>query len=105
MLMHFRMIRDFAGSVQAQCLTNADGVVRSAEMPAKDNDMINSPPHYTHSEFETWDVIEAWKLNYNIGCALKYLSRADYKGKRLEDLRKARAYLDREISLTEAGAR
>ena len=96
------MILESAGSVETQLPTEGGGALKSAEMTAKDSDIINSPAHYTHSEFETWDVIEAWRLNYNLGCALKYLSRADYKGKRLEDLKKARAYLDREISLTEA---
>jgi len=60
-------------------------------------DIINNPQHYTHSKFQTWDVIEAWRLNFNLGNVVKYISRADHKGKRLEDLKKARAYLDREI--------
>ena len=62
-------------------------------------DIINKPEHYIHGGIETWDVIEAWKLNYNLGNVVKYISRADHKGKRLEDLQKARAYLDREIEL------
>ena len=64
-------------------------------------DFINKPQHYTHSEFQTWDVIAAWKLNYNLGNVVKYISRADHKGNRLEDLKKARAYLDREIMKNE----
>lgn len=64
-------------------------------------DAISSPSHYTYSGFETWDVIAAWGLGYNLGNVVKYISRADHKGKRLEDLQKAKAYLDREIkSLT-----
>ncbi len=64
-------------------------------------DAISSPSHYTYSGFETWDVIDAWGLGYNLGNVVKYISRADHKGKRLEDLQKAKAYLDREIkSLT-----
>ena len=70
--------------------------VRNAWTP---KDLINKPEHYTHGGIETWDVIEAWKLNYNLGNVVKYISRADHKGKRLEDLQKARAYLDREICL------
>jgi hypothetical protein len=62
-------------------------------------DIINKPLHYTHGGIETWDIIEAWKLNYNLGNVVKYISRSDHKGKRLEDLQKARAYLDREIKL------
>ena len=65
----------------------------------KPKDLINKPAHYIHGGIETWDVIEAWKLNYNLGNVVKYISRSDHKGKRLEDLQKARAYLDREICL------
>ncbi len=64
-------------------------------------DMINNPSHYINGGIETWDVIEAWKLNYNLGNVVKYISRADHKGSKLEDLKKARAYLDREIMLNE----
>lgn len=58
---------------------------------------VTHPPHYNTSNFEAWDVIDAWKLGFNLGNVLKYISRADHKGKRLEDLKKARVYLDREI--------
>ena len=61
-------------------------------------DLVNQPPHYTAGGIETIDFIEAKKLNYNIGNVIKYLTRADYKGNKLEDLRKAQWYLTREIS-------
>lgn len=60
-------------------------------------DLINSPPHYTTGGIETIDFIEAKKLNYNLGNVLKYITRADHKGSRIEDLRKAKWYLEREI--------
>lgn len=64
-------------------------------------DMVNHPPHYKVGGIETIDFIEAKKLNYNLGNVVKYLTRADYKGNRKQDLEKARWYLDREIkSLT-----
>lgn len=64
-------------------------------------DMVNHPAHYKVGGIETIDFIEAKKLNYNLGNAVKYITRADYKGNRKEDLEKARWYLDREIkSLT-----
>ena len=56
------------------------------------------PPHYKNLKPEPIDVIEGWKVGFNIGCVLKYLSRAGRKGSRLEDLRKASWYLNREIS-------
>jgi hypothetical protein len=61
-------------------------------------DAVNHPAHYKVGGIETIDFIEAKKLNYNIGNVVKYLTRADYKGNKLEDLRKAQWYLTREIS-------
>lgn len=60
-------------------------------------DMVNSPPHYTAGGVETIDFIEAKKLNYNLGNAVKYITRADLKGNRVEDLKKAKWYIEREI--------
>ena len=53
-------------------------------------DMVNNPPHYTQGGIETIDFIEAKALSYNLG--------ADHKGNKVEDLMKARWYLDREIT-------
>ena len=60
-------------------------------------DMINSPPHYTAGGIETIDFIEAKKLGYNLGNVVKYITRSDLKGDRLENLEKALWYLNREI--------
>ena len=61
-------------------------------------DMVNHPPHYGgDNPYETIKVIEAWELGFHLGNVVKYVSRADKKGTRLEDLKKARWYLDREI--------
>jgi hypothetical protein len=67
-------------------------------------DMVNSPPHYTYSRFETIEVIEEWGLDFCLGNTVKYISRAGHKGDFLEDLRKARWYLDRAIAQREAKA-
>jgi len=63
------------------------------------HDPVNHPSHYTSAgaAYETIRVIEAWQLNYHLGNAVKYISRAGKKGDRLEDLRKAAWYLNREI--------
>ena len=61
-------------------------------------DPVNHPAHYKVGGIETIDFIEAKKLNYNIGNVVKYLTRADHKGNKLEDLRKAQWYLTREIN-------
>ena len=67
------------------------------------NDSIEHPSHYTFSKIEPIDVIEAWGLGFHLGCLLKYVCRAGRKGERLEDLRKARWYLDREIARLRKG--
>ena len=62
---------------------------------------VDHPAHYNTGKFEVIDVIEDWKLNFNLGNVVKYISRADHKGKALEDLKKAAWYLQREIGLHE----
>ena len=62
-------------------------------------DIINHPAHYNRSSIEPINVIEKWDLNFNLGNVIKYVERAGYKdpSKTIEDLKKARWYLDREI--------
>lgn len=62
-------------------------------------DMVNHPPHYTGhpSGVECIQITE--HMGFCIGNAVKYLWRADLKGADIEDLQKARWYLDREIEL------
>lgn len=61
-------------------------------------DMVNHPPHYTAGGIETIDFIEAKKLGYNLGNVIKYITRSDLKGDKLENLEKAQWYLNREIN-------
>lgn len=59
---------------------------------------VNHPQHYGgDTTYEAIKVIEAWGLGFCLGNAVKYICRAGKKGSRLEDLEKARWYLDREI--------
>jgi hypothetical protein len=66
------------------------------------SEAINHPQHYGGAEnpFEEIKVIEAWGLGFNLGNAVKYISRAGKKdaARLAEDLKKARWYLDREIT-------
>ena len=62
------------------------------------DDPVTHPSHYNHGNYEVIDVINDWKLNFNIGNTLKYLARSDHKGKKLEDLKKAKFYLEYEIA-------
>ena len=60
-------------------------------------DFINRPNHYTTGDIECLDFIEAWELDFREGNVIKYVVRAPYKGTKLQDLKKARFYLDRLI--------
>lgn len=62
-------------------------------------DSVNHPAHYGGGDnpYEAIKVIEAWGLGFCLGNAVKYIARAGKKGDALEDLKKARWYLDREI--------
>ena len=60
-------------------------------------DPVNHPAHYKVGGIETIDFIEAKNLDYNLGNVVKYVTRADHKGNKLEDLRKAQWYLTRAI--------
>ena len=59
---------------------------------------VHHPSHYGgDTTYEAIKVIEAWDLNFHLGNALKYIKRADAKDDPLENLEKARWYIDREI--------
>lgn len=66
------------------------------EISKDEVDMVNHPQHYQHG-IEPIDYIESHNLNFNLGNVIKYISRAPYKGTELEDLKKAKCYLEREI--------
>ncbi len=60
-------------------------------------DKIN-PAHYkSKAGIETIEVIEAFELGYHLGNVIKYILRAEKKGEKLTDLKKARYYLNRYI--------
>lgn len=69
----------------------------SSNTPMQKVDPVNHPAHYKVGGIETIDFIEAKKLGYNLGNVVKYITRSDHKGNRLQDLRKAQWYLEREI--------
>ena len=61
------------------------------------SDNVNHPKHYTAhpSGVECIDITE--HLNFCIGNAMKYLWRVDDKGDPIENLQKAKWYIEREI--------
>jgi hypothetical protein len=67
------------------------------------SDHVNHPPHYGGGDnpYEAIKVIEAWSLGFHLGNAVKYIARAGKKGAAIEDLKKARWYIDRVIEMAE----
>ena len=66
------------------------------------SDQINKPKHYNINwtgaqAIETYNYINSWKMGYAEGNIIKYVSRHKYKGKALQDLKKARWYLNKLI--------
>lgn len=59
---------------------------------------VDHPSHYNVGGIEVINAIEAWQLGFSLGNAVKYIARAGHKGEAVEDLMKARWYLDREIN-------
>lgn len=65
-------------------------------------DPINWPKHYNQGGIQPIDFIESHKLSFCAGNVVKYVVRAPHKNG-LEDLKKARWYLDRLIKEAERG--
>ena len=62
------------------------------------HDPVNAPAHYTRFPGGVEPIAIAEHLTYNKGAALKYIARAGHKGDEIEDLRKARWHIEREIA-------
>lgn len=60
---------------------------------------VNHPKHYNQYRFEVIDLVE--DMTFNSGNGVKYLTRAPFKGKELEDLKKALWYIKKEIKRVE----
>lgn len=75
--------------------------VDAVDAVASRAESVLRPMHYGGKEavYEAIKVIEAWELGFNLGNAVKYISRAGKKdpAKIVEDLMKARTYIDFEI--------
>lgn len=71
--------------------------ISDADVNEKRVDAVNHPPHYTNhpSGIECIQITE--HMGFNLGNAIKYIWRADLKGKDVEDLKKAVWYIEREL--------
>ena len=74
-------------------------------MKINNMEQVNHPEHYGGKDnvYEAIKVIDAWELGFSLGNTVKYISRAGKKDptKELEDLRKAKFYLDHHIEKLE----
>lgn len=81
--------------------TSGSGAEKGANL---DSESVNHPAHYGgDTTYEVIKVITAWGLGFDLGNVTKYVARAGKKDptKELEDLRKARFYLDHRINQLE----
>lgn len=83
-------------SYSAKAFTLAQAYDSVEEIP--DHDPVNYPSHYRQGNIECIEVIEDWDLGFHLGNAVKYIMRSKHKNNYLEDLKKARWYLDRHIA-------
>ncbi|MFF4223210.1 DUF3310 domain-containing protein [Streptomyces abikoensis] len=65
---------------------------------AQGHDAVHRPAHYTGFSNNAEPIDIAENLNYNRGCALKYIVRAGKKGDEIQDLQKALFYINRELT-------
>ena len=96
---NFKQIAAFTSN---RPILNPEIAVEEIAVEEPKSDPVNHPAHYKVGGIETIDFIEAKKLGYHLGNAVKYITRADHKGNRLQDLQKAKWYIDRAIE--KAGA-
>lgn len=64
-----------------------------------------NPEHYNRLNPQPKDVIRAWGLNFNLGSAVKYISRAGHKDDIVQDLKKAQEFIQFEIDAIEGARR
>lgn len=62
------------------------------------SNVVDHPSHYNRGKIEVIDFIEDQGLSFHLGNVIKYVARAGSKGDKIEDLKKARWYLDRYIN-------
>jgi len=61
---------------------------------------VNHPSHYNQG-IEVIEYIESWKMDFVTGNIIKYVSRHQYKKNPIEDLKKAKWYLEKLIERCE----
>lgn len=82
---------DCTDDVKVSCVT-------TDRKPNPISNAVDHPSHYNNGKIEVIDFIEDQQLPFHLGNVVKYIARAGSKGDKLEDLKKARWYLDRYIN-------
>lgn len=67
------------------------------EFKENNREMVNHPSHYNQGKYEVIDVIEDWNLGFCLGNAIKYIGRCGHKDDPVQELEKAKWYIQREI--------
>ena len=85
-----------------QALTPIQNIAIAKEYLNKNNepiptDKVNHPYHYNVGTIEVIEAIEDWKLNFNLGNAIKYIGRCEHKNNKKEDIKKRIWYIEREL--------
>ena len=80
-------------------MANIDRAQLQQLSDVKLKEQVNHPDHYNQGKIEVIDYIEDLGMgdDFCAGNAIKYISRYKYKGKPLEDLKKAKWYIERLI--------
>lgn len=92
----FEWCKDCKYEIKGGCV-NTLHCVEGNKYLKENKEMVNHPKHYNTGKFEVIEVIEDWNLNFNLGNAVKYISRCEHKGNKKQDLEKAVWYLQREL--------
>jgi hypothetical protein len=74
------------------------GIMKTEVTTTSSNDIQICGNHYKGQEIQPWDAIHSWDLCFFAGNAVKYIARYKSKGG-VEDLRKARHYIDKLIEI------
>ena len=80
-------------------ISHTDNAIASAAHAGQD--AVDHPPHYTSHPSGVECIAVTEHMNFCLGNAVKYIWRADEKGKAIQDLKKAIWYLEREIARRE----
>ena len=83
--------------------SNIDDLQLKSELDRIKTEVVENPQHYGGKDnpYEAIKVIDAWNLGFSLGNCVKYISRAGKKDKLIQELYKARWYLNHEIEKLE----